>query len=291
MKLAAIDIGSNAIRFQVTNVMEYEKSIPIFKKIEYIRFPLRLGHDVFRKGEISVLKRDKFVQLMQTFKLLMDLYEVDHYMGCATSAMRESSNGREIIDQVKEDFGLEIDIIDGETEASYINTAINAFLKEGLFVHIDVGGGSTEINLYEDGKKLNSASFQVGAVRSLEKMNSAESWEIMKTWVKNNIVKKGKVTAIGTGGNIKKIYDLANHKIGKSISLKKVITTVDFIKEYSYEDKQRYLQLNPDRADVIIPAAEIYIAVMEWAKVSSIIVPDVGLKDGLMLEMYNRYYK
>ena len=287
MKLAAIDIGSNAIRLQITKVLSHNKSQPIFKKLEYIRFPLRLGQDVFNVGKIEQPKKDKFIKLMQTFKLLLDLYEVDHYMACATSAMRESGNGREIVQNVHDNIGLDIDIIDGDTEAGMVNIAIRSFLRNETFLHIDVGGGSTELNLYINSEKINSISFNIGSVRRLEHHDSPEVWLEMEHWVKENIQRKhGKVTAIGTGGNINKIYDLADKKFGKTISLRKVKMVMNMVRTYSYEERISYLQLNPDRADVIIPASEIYISVMEWAKAGNIIVPDVGLKDGILLQLY-----
>jgi len=290
LKFAAIDIGSNAIRLQITNVLVHNKSKPIFKKMEFVRFPLRLGHDVFATGVIGDDKREKFIKLMQTFRLLMDLYEVDHYLACATSAMRESSNGKDLVKYVRKHLNLDISIIDGNAEAKMVNMAIKSFLADETFLHIDVGGGSTELNLYVDGDKINSISFKMGSVRRLEHHDSPEVWQEMEHWVKENILKKhGKVTAIGTGGNINKIYDLADKKLGKSISLRKVKSVMTMVRNYSYEERINYLQLNPDRADVIIPASEIYIAVMEWAKATEILVPDVGLKDGIMQQLYDTY--
>ncbi|MDH5475036.1 MAG: phosphatase [Cyclobacteriaceae bacterium] len=292
MKLAAIDIGSNAIRFQVINVLDHNKHKPIFKKLEYIRFPLRLGRDVFTKGYVPDDKKQKFLQLMQTFKLLMELYEVDNYRACATSAMRESSNGKEIVTEVKEKIGLSIELIDGKTEAALINIVINDFLKDETFLHIDVGGGSTELNLYIDSSIIASQSFKIGSVRRLENSDSPESWDELKDWVLTNIKKKhGNVTAIGTGGNINKIFDLANRKIGKTISLKKINSIVKLIKSYTLEERHNYLQLAHDRADVIVPASEIYVAIMKWAGATNIVVPDVGLKDGLLHDMFHKNKK
>ncbi len=287
MKLTAIDIGSNAIRLQVTKVLLHDKSNPIFKKLEYIRFPLRLGQDVFSTGKIEDDKWEKFIKLMQAFKLLMDLYEVDHYMACATSAMRESSNGEKLVQYVLENIGINIDIIDGDREASMINKAIQPFLKGETLLHIDVGGGSTELNLYVNRVKINSISFKIGSVRRLEHHDSPEVWQEMENWVKEHIGSShSKVTAIGTGGNINKIYDLAEEKGNKTISLKSVKTTIDKVKEHTYQERINILRLRPDRADVIIPASEIYISVMEWSQAANIIVPDVGLKDGILLQVY-----
>jgi len=290
LKIAAIDIGSNAIRLQITKVLLQDKSQPIFKKLEYVRFPLRLGKDVFALGHIGEEKKDKFIKLMQTYKLLIDLYEVDHYMACATSAMRESSNGHEIIQFVADHIDLDISIIDGDMEASMINKAIRSFLTNDTYLHIDVGGGSTELNLYVAGDKINSISFKMGSVRRLEHHDSPEVWNYMEQWVKDNVKSKyGTVTAIGTGGNINKIYDLAADKEEKIVSLPSVKATIEMVKTYSYEDRINILRLNPDRADVIVPASEIYISVMEWAKTDQIIVPDVGLKDGIMQELYQTF--
>ncbi len=290
MKLAAIDIGSNAIRLQITKVLLQDGSQPIFKKMEYVRFPLRLGKDVFAKGEIGEEKKEKFIKLMRAFKLLMDLYEIDHYMACATSAMRESVNGKEVVGIVKGNVGIEINIIDGDREASMINKAISSSLTDDTYLHIDVGGGSTELNLYAGGDKIHSISFKMGSVRRLQHHDSPEVWTKMEDWVKEHVKSRyGAVTAIGTGGNINKIYDLAVDKGEKIVSLTSVKTTINKVKAYSYDDRVNVLRLNPDRADVIVPASEIYISVMEWANSDKIIVPDVGLKDGILLELYQKH--
>jgi exopolyphosphatase/guanosine-5'-triphosphate,3'-diphosphate pyrophosphatase len=290
LKLAAIDIGSNAIRLQITKVLLQDGSQPIFKKMEYVRFPLRLGKDVFAKGEIGEEKKEKFIKLMRAFKLLMDLYEIDHYMACATSAMRESVNGKEVVGIVKGNVGIEINIIDGDREASMINKAISSSLTDDTYLHIDVGGGSTELNLYAGGDKIHSISFKMGSVRRLQHHDSPEVWTKMEDWVKEHVKSRyGAVTAIGTGGNINKIYDLAVDKGEKIVSLTSVKTTINKVKAYSYDDRVNVLRLNPDRADVIVPASEIYISVMEWANSDKIIVPDVGLKDGILLELYQKH--
>jgi exopolyphosphatase/guanosine-5'-triphosphate,3'-diphosphate pyrophosphatase len=288
MKLAAIDIGSNAIRFQVSTVLDGSPSL-LFKKLEYVRFPLRLGHDVFSTGRISQKSIEKFKKLMQAFKLLVELYEVDDYMFCATSAMRESENGHELVDCIRDELGITIHVIDGNREAELINKAIHSFLTEKTYLHIDVGGGSTELNLYVAGKKIKTRSFKIGSVRVLEHHDSPVMWEDMEHWVKENVKKNyGKVIAVGTGGNISKIFDLARQKPGKALSLRKVKETLSMIANFSLEERIYKLQMNPDRADVIIPAADIYIKVMEWARASSIIVPEVGLKDGITLYLYEQ---
>ncbi|MCU0429287.1 MAG: phosphatase [Cytophagaceae bacterium] len=261
MKLGAVDIGSNAIRFQITSVLESGKNVS-FKKLEYVRFPLRLGQDVFKNNEISTEKEAKFIKLMQTFKNLFDLYEVDDFVICATSAMRESKNGRDIAYKVKYLLGIDIHIIEGEAEANLINKVLFNELDNESYLHIDVGGGSTEINIFVNKKKVATNSFK-----------------------------------IGTGGNIGKIYELANPGVkGKAgnkqmISLHKIEEIQDFIASHNYEERINKLMLNPDRADVIIPASEIYTSAMRFGKSTKMMVPELGLKDGLMLMLYEKNKK
>ena len=291
MKLAAIDIGSNAIRFQVSTVLDNAPAL-IFKKLEYIRFPLRLGHDVFSTGRISDKSVSKFKKLMKAFRLLIELYEVSDYMFCATSAIRESENGTELVNEVFNELGITIHIIDGNREAELINRAISSYLTQKTYLHIDVGGGSTELNLYVKGDKIKTRSFKIGSVRVLEHNDSPIMWEDMEQWVKANIKKEyGKVTAVGTGGNISKIFELAKMRPGKTISIKRVRDILAMIKEHSLDDRIYKLQMNPDRADVIIPATDIYLKVMEWARAQSILVPEVGLKDGVMLYLYEQHLR
>lgn len=289
LKLAAIDIGSNAIRFQVSTVLTNDTTRPLFKKLEYVRFPLRLGHDVFSTGRISQKSTTKFKKLMKAYKLLLELYEVDDYMFCATSAMRESENGDELAKEIFDEFGLTIHIIDGNREAELINKAISSYLTDKTYLHIDVGGGSTELNLYYNGKKIKTRSFKIGSVRVLEHNDSPVMWNDMEHWIKEHVKKQyGKVTAVGTGGNISKIFELARLKSGKTMSLKKIRDMRAMIEGYSIEERIYKLQMNPDRADVIIPASDIYTKVMEWAHATSILVPEVGLKDGVMLYLYEK---
>jgi exopolyphosphatase / guanosine-5'-triphosphate,3'-diphosphate pyrophosphatase len=288
LKLAAIDIGSNAIRLQISTILDKGTKI-LFKKLEYVRFPLRLGHDVFSSNRISDKSKEKFKKLMKTYKLLLELYEVEDYMFCATSAMRESENGQELADEVKEELGVTIHIIDGNLEAEMINRAIASYLEEETYLHIDVGGGSTELNLFTNGKKIKTRSFKVGSVRVLEHHDSPIMWTDMEHWVKSNVKKEyGKVTAVGTGGNMSKIFELAKKKPGQAISIKKVKEIRDMIESFSLEQRIYELQMNPDRADVIVPASNIYLKVMEWANAKQILVPDVGLKDGILLHLLEK---
>jgi len=291
VKLAAIDIGSNAIRFQVSSVLDRGPRI-LFKKLEYIRFPLRLGHDVFGTNRISEKSMEKFKKLMKAYKLLIELYEVDDFMFCATSAMRESENGEQLVREVHEELGLTIQIIDGKQEAQLINKAIQSYLSDKTYLHIDVGGGSTELNVYAHGHKVKTRSFKIGSVRVLEHHDSPIMWSDMEKWIKDNVKAEfGPVTAVGTGGNISKLFELSKVEAGKTLSLKKLKEIKKMVEGYSIEDRIYQLQMNPDRADVIVPASDIYIKVMEWAHSKSIFVPEVGLKDGMMLHLFEKNSK
>ena len=291
MKLAAIDIGSNAIRFQVSSVLDNGSTI-MFKKMEYVRFPLRLGHDVFGTNRISPKSIEKFKKLMKAYKLLIELYEVDDYMFCATSAMRESENGEQLAKEVHDELGITINIIDGKQEADLINKAIHSYLTDKTYLHIDVGGGSTELNLYTHGKKIKTRSFKIGSVRVLEHHDSPVMWRDMEKWIKDHVKEAyGKLTSVGTGGNISKLFELSELETGKEMSLKMVKDIKKMVESYSIEDRIYKLQMNPDRADVIVPASDIYIKVMEWAHSKSILVPEVGLKDGIMLHLFEQNSK
>ena len=288
MKLAAIDIGSNAIRFQVSSILDNGKRT-LFKKMEYIRFPLRLGHDVFATGRLSEESIARFKKLMHAYKLLIELYEVDDYMFCATSAMRESENGGELVEQVKKEFGITIEVIDGDLEAELVNKAIGTYLTDATYIHIDVGGGSTELNVFTQGKKVKTKSFKIGSVRILENQDHPDMWLAMEQWVKESVKKiPGKITAVGTGGNISKIFELAQLKPHRLMSLKKIRETKEMIESHSLQDRIYKLQMNPDRADVIVPASDIYMRVMEWAQAKYILVPEVGLKDGMLLHLFEK---
>ncbi len=288
MKLAAVDIGSNAIRLQITNITHYEGKTT-FKKLEYLRFPLRLGMDVFQSQKISDKNRHKFVKLMKAFKLLIDLYEVDDYMVCATSAIRESINGREIVDEVRQDIGLKINIIDGTHEAELINMALGNYIDENSYLHIDVGGGSTELNIYMKKQKIATKSFKIGSVRALDDNIPLSVWRKMNKFITENVGPKDRITCIGTGGNINKIYELAKQrKNARFITIEKIKEIQDYLETFTFDERVNKLNLNFDRADVIVPAAKIYLAAMTAASSKKMIVPDVGLKDGLMQVLYKK---
>lgn len=290
MKLAVIDIGSNAIRFQVTKVIEYNAGLS-FKKLEYIRFPLRLGNDVFKHNRIRSNKADRFFRLMNAFKLLIDLYEVDDYSACATSAMREAENGRELTKRVKELLGLEIHIIDGNEEAKFINNILLKDLSDGTYLHIDVGGGSTELNIIHNKENVRSKSFKLGSVRTIEASSSKIVSSEMISWIQKYTTNfADSITAIGTGGNIQKLYEISKAS-GKDriANFQDLIDTQSYLMTLTAKEMTHKLKLNNDRADVIIPASDIYLKAMKAANAKQIMIPDVGLKDGIMQMLYEKH--
>ncbi len=291
MKLAAIDIGSNAIRLQIIRVLK-EKDTVSFKKLEYLRFPLRLGKDVFKDGEISEHTQEKFEKLMRTFKLLIDLYEVDAYSAVATSAMREAKNGKKIVAKIATYFDLRIDVINGKAEAEMLSKAIIPYIDDKNYMHIDVGGGSTELNLYKGKHKINSQSFKIGSVRNLNATKRKEMFKNMKSWLDQKKNKIGSpIIAIGTGGNINKLFKLSRQRYNGSISFTELNALRVYVNEFDYKSRINILKMNPDRADVIIPAAEIYSEAMKMTGADSIVVPGVGLKDGLLYSLFEQETK
>lgn len=290
MKLAAIDIGSNAARLQISTVLHNENVIS-FKRVEYVRFPLRLGHDVFNFGELTAESEARTTKLMQIYKLLMELHDVEDYMACATSAMRESKNGHEVAKRIEASTGVKIHIIDGQKEAELINNVVVQALDDRQFLHIDVGGGSTELNLYKDRQKINSKSFKIGSVRLLEGKETKGAWRKIEDWVEENVDASEEIVAIGTGGNISKLFNLAAKTGEVDTTLTEIERVRNYIAGFNLDDRINKLRLNPDRADVIVPAADIYISVMKWAGATNIIVPDLGLKDGIIQLVYSQLAK
>jgi exopolyphosphatase / guanosine-5'-triphosphate,3'-diphosphate pyrophosphatase len=290
MKLAAIDIGSNAARLQISTVLTND-TVVSFKRVEYVRFPLRLGHDVFTHGALTTESVQRTVKLMQAYKLLMELHEVEGFMACATSAMREATNGREVVELVKARSGIPIQIIDGQKEAQLINNVVVLALGERQTIHIDVGGGSTELNLYKNHIKLNSRSFKIGSVRLLEGKETKGAWQKMNDWVNDNVDRSEPIVAVGTGGNISKLFNLVAKTSDTTTTLAEIQRMHDYIAGFSLDDRINKLRLNADRADVIVPAAEIYLAVMQWAGATEIAVPDLGLKDGILQTVYQQLKK
>jgi exopolyphosphatase/guanosine-5'-triphosphate,3'-diphosphate pyrophosphatase len=287
VKLAAIDIGSNAARLQISTVL-HNDSIVSFKRVEYVRFPLRLGHDVFNFGALTPESEARTTKLMQAYRLLMELHEVEGYMACATSAMRESSNGAEIAKRIEASTGIKIHIIDGQKEAELINNVVVQALDDRQYLHIDVGGGSTELNVYVNRQKINSKSFKIGSVRLLEGKETKGAWRKIEDWVEDNVDSSQAITAVGTGGNISKLFNLASKTSETETSRAEIERMRQYIAGFSQEDRINKLRLNADRADVIVPAADIYISVMKWAGADTIVVPDLGLKDGIIQLVYSQ---
>jgi len=286
MKIAAIDIGSNAARMQISSVLTNKNKIS-FKKVEYVRFALRLGMDVFNGGSISLASEARIKKLLQAYQLLMELHEVDAYMICATSAMREAVNGASIVERIHKELGMEIHLIEGEQEAELINNVIITLIDgEDTYLHIDVGGGSTELNIYKGKQKIAAKSFKIGSVRLLEHQEAPDVWKKMQTWVNTNIPSNVNVIAVGTGGNISKLFNMIEGKKENKANLKDLEKMRNYIEKFSLMERMNKLQLNADRADVIVPASDIYISVMKWAGATEIMVPDLGLKDGILMRVY-----
>lgn len=291
MKFAAIDIGSNAARLQISSVLENDGVIS-FKRIEYVRFALRLGHDVFGDGSISPESEVRIFKLLHAYKLLMDLHEVKDYAICATSAMREASNSAEIITRIHKILDMKIQLIDGSREAELINdVVVQSLHPKKNYLHIDVGGGSTELNIYRHREKLASKSFKIGSVRLLEGTEKEGDWEKMRNWIsQQKELISGEIEAIGTGGNMAKLFNLSKPGTDqKSMTFDALFEMAAYVGSFSFEDRVNKLRLNTDRADVIVPAASIYLTAMELGGCKSILVPDLGLKDGILQMLYDRY--
>lgn len=287
MKLAAIDIGSNAIRLQITRIISHDDESLSYKRLETIRFPLRLGDDAFRTGEITFRNETKFIQLMMAFRTLIDLYDVDDAYGCATSALRDSTNGSRILQRAYDKSGLHIEVITGQGEADLLIRAVTKFIDLGYYMHVDVGGGSTEISMIKDKNCYARESFKLGSVRNMRKRNEASEWDRMKEWLLDN-KPNGLLKAVGTGGNIRTLHKVAEPKRLKPMSYKKLVDTVKRVNNYSITERIDLLSMREDRADVISFAAEIYVKVMEWSAAIEVVVPDTGLKDGIIEMLYER---
>ncbi|GGC58994.1 exopolyphosphatase [Pedobacter quisquiliarum] len=283
LRYAAIDIGSNAVRLLIADItlgnQRYE-----FKKNTLIRVPLRLGDDAFLNQEISERKIDDVVKTMTAFKNLMDVYQVTHYIACATSAMREAQNGKEIVKLIKRKANINLEIIEGHREASIIAANhIEETLDENRgYLYIDVGGGSTELTVFINRKMVASKSFNIGTIRILDNQDKPETWEEMKEWVKVHTKNYKNLAAIGTGGNINKLFRMSDEKDGHPLSFTKLKHLYNDLNSYSMKERISVFKLNADRADVIIPASEIYLTLMKWTGIKQIYVPRVGMVDGII---------
>tara|TARA_A200000113_G_scaffold78614_2_gene69588 strand:+ start:3245 stop:4138 length:894 start_codon:yes stop_codon:yes gene_type:complete len=286
-KFAAIDVGSNAIRVLISNVIESKEGV-YFQKNALVRAPIRLGEDSFTLGEISKKNIKRMVKAMRAFKLLMKVHGVSHYQAFATSALREANNSIEVIDHVKKKAGIKIEIIDGRKEAEVISySKLSEFLNsQKTFLFVDVGGGSTEFTIINEGKRISSKSFKIGTVRLINDLVDDRVWKAIQGWIEKNAKPYRKITLIGSGGNINKLFKLSNIKEGKPLSLIKLNQIYLELESLTYEERLLKFELNPDRADVIIPAAKIYLKSLEWSGGQKIYVPKFGLSDGMIKYMY-----
>lgn len=288
MRLAAIDIGSNAARLLISEVSTDVNGVAKFNKIDLIRVPLRLGFDVFEKGEISDHRKNMIVQTMKAYKHLLNVYEVKHLKACATSAMRDARNGKEIMELVKQETGITIEIISGSDEAAYIyeNHVAENLDKDHSYLYIDVGGGSTELTFFSNYKLVFKDSYNIGTIRLLKNKVTEEVWDQMKTDLKEKIKGHKDVTAIGSGGNINKIFSLSKTKEDKPLPLELLRDYYKELSNVSLADRINIYKLKEDRADVIVPALLIYMNAMRWAGATEIYVPKIGLADGLIQHLY-----
>lgn len=287
-KYAAIDIGSNAIRLLIANIIEEKGKETRFKKSSLVRVPIRLGADVFLEHYISDNNRDRMLDTMKAFKLLMKTHNVVKYKACATSAMREAENGKEISKLIYNKTKIRIDIIEGEEEAAIIAaTDLQSYIDNTkTYLYVDVGGGSTEFTVISNGKSIASKSFKIGTVRLLNDIVKKETWQELETWIKNNTNSYDKIDVIGSGGNINKIFKISGKPIGKPLTYFYLTSYYNTLQSYSYEERITELDLNQDRADVIIPATRIYLSSMKWSGAKDIYVPKIGLSDGIIKSIY-----
>lgn len=282
LRYAAIDIGSNAVRLLIADITNNDKGN--FKKNTLVRVPLRLGDDAFLDQELSNKKIDDLVKTMVAFRNLMEVYNVTNYLACATSAMREAKNGKQVIEKIKELANIDIEIIEGQREASIIysnHIEENLDIKKS-YLYIDVGGGSTELSVFVNKQPVASKSFNLGTIRILDNQDKEETWNEMKDWIKENTKELKQVVGIGTGGNINKLFRMSGEKDDMPLSFLKLRNMYNELNSYSLKERISILKLNQDRADVIIPACEIYLTVMKWAGIKQIFVPKVGMVDGII---------
>ena len=287
-KYAAIDIGSNAMRLLITNIVEQQDVPTQFNKSALIRVPIRLGQDAFTVGEISEENIDRMIDAMKAFKLLMKVYKVEKFKACATSAMREAYNGNEVVDIILAKSEIEIEIIDGKKEAAIIASSdLHSFLKtDQTYLYVDVGGGSTEFSLFSEGKMVASKSFKNGTVRMLNNMVSDIVWQEIEKWIKTNTEEYDNLTLIGSGGNINKLFKMSGKMQDKPLSFLYLNAQYQYLSSLTYEQRVAELAMNTDRADVIIPATKIYLNAMKWSGARHIYVPKIGLSDGIVKALY-----
>lgn len=291
MRYAAIDIGSNAVRLLIADIIENNGSIS-FKKNTLIRVPLRLGDDAFLDHHLSERKATDLIKTMQAFRNLMDVYKATDYRAYATSAMREAKNGNEVVRRIKDEANIDMEIIHGQKEAMiiYASHADQNIDKTKNYLYVDVGGGSTELSLFSAGELWASKSFNIGTIRMLDNKDTEESWNEMKEFIRENTRQFKTISGIGTGGNINKLYKLAEEKDKAPLTFAKLKSLYNYLNSFSLKDRINVLGLNQDRADVIIPACEIYITVMKCANIKHIYVPTVGMVDGIIQTLIEKNY-
>jgi len=289
LRYAAIDIGSNAVRLLLCNAVE-EHGERHFKKGELVRIPLRLGEDAFQLGRISQQRVQRLVKTMQAFKLLIDVFDPVAYRACATASLREAVNGEDIIKQIKRESGLKVEIISGKTEAEliYSNHVEEHLERNKSYLYIDVGGGSTEVTLFDKGQCVLSQSRDIGTIRFLKDQVTKEKWNEFKDWIKTISADHQPMTAIGSGGNINKIFKMMGSK-DKPLPYAKIKGLYDEMKAHTVQDRMELWALNPDRADVIVPAAKIFLAIMKAGQIENIIVPQIGLADGIVHQLHEQF--
>jgi len=287
-KYAAIDIGSNAVRLLISNIIEQKGKPTLFKKSSLVRVPIRLGSDVFLNHEISKENEQRMLDTMIAFKLLMKSHKVTTYKACATSAMREADNGVQVSKRIENLSKIKIDIIDGEEEAAIIAaTDLQSYIDESkTYLYVDVGGGSTEFSIIHQGKTITSKSFKIGTVRLLNDIVQKETWSDLESWIKSYTKDYDKIDLIGSGGNINKIFKISGKAMGKPLTYFYLTSFYHKLQTYSYEERITELDLNQDRADVIIPAIRIYLSAMKWSGAKDIYVPKIGLSDGIIKSVY-----
>ncbi|MGN6492395.1 MAG: Ppx/GppA phosphatase family protein [Agriterribacter sp.] len=288
MRLAAIDIGSNAARLLISEVKINSDGTPYFNKLNLVRVPLRLGFDVFETNEISKPRIAMIMQTMKAYKHLTNAYDVNYIKACATSAMRDARNAQDIIRKVKMETDITIEVISGESEANliYENHIAENMSKDDSYLYIDVGGGSTELTFFSNDKLVFKESFNIGTIRILKNLVADAHWDAMKDYIKTRIKDYKSVIAIGSGGNINKIFSLSKKKDGRPLSMELLKDYYKELSVFTIEERMRVYKLREDRADVIVPALLIYINVMRWANAEEIYVPRIGLADGLIQHLY-----
>lgn len=288
MVLAAIDIGSNAARLLISEASVYKDGTVDFTKLCLLRIPLRLGFDVFDKGYVAEEKKKKLIETLKAYKILMGIYKAEAFRACATSAMRDAANGQEILAEILSETGIQVDIITGQYEANilYETHIAEKLASNKAYLYIDVGGGSTEVTMYAENHTIFKESFNIGTIRLLHNKVTEEQWDHMKWYIKTYTRGHYPIEAIGTGGNINKIFSISKRKEGKPLTLELL---KDYYKELSnttVEDRKHLYQFRDDRADVIVPALQIYTSIMRWAEADEIYVPRIGLADGLIKMQY-----